>query len=88
MGVSQKDVVCSTCHQGLNECVGHFGYLDLSLPVFHVGLFRATISILQVICKKCGYVLMKPEDKIAYLKRLLNPGLTYLAKKAIHSQVI
>ena len=50
-GVSQKDATCTTCNQGLNECVGHFGYLDLALPVFHVGHFRATIQILQSICK-------------------------------------
>lgn len=50
-GVSQKDTQCTTCNQGLNECVGHFGYLDLALPVFHVGHFRATIQILQSICK-------------------------------------
>lgn len=50
-GVSQKNVTCSTCQQGLNECVGHFGYLDLGLPVFHVGHFRTTIQILQTICK-------------------------------------
>lgn len=50
-GVSQKDALCATCNQGLNECVGHFGYLDLALPVYHVGHFRATIQILQSICK-------------------------------------
>lgn len=50
-GVSQKDALCATCNQGLNECVGHFGYLDLALPVYHVGHFRSTIQILQSICK-------------------------------------
>mgnify|MGYP003571698116 CR=1 FL=1 len=35
---------------GLNmaECSGHFGYLRLSMPCFHIGYFRATIIILQV----------------------------------------
>lgn len=50
-GVSQKDATCATCNQGLNECVGHFGYLDLALPVYHVGHFRSTIQILQAVCK-------------------------------------
>lgn len=80
--------MCETCNQGLNECVGHFGYLDLALPVFHVGHFRATISILQSICKSCARVMMKEDDKASFAKRLLNPGLSYLAKKAIHSQVL
>lgn len=88
MGVSQKNGNCETCFQGLNECVGHFGYLDLALPVFHVGHFRATISILQMICKSCSKVMMKEEDKLSYTKRLMNPDISYLAKKAIHSQVL
>lgn len=88
MGVSQKTGNCETCFQGLNECIGHFGYLDLALPVYHVGHFRATISILQMICKSCANVMMKEEDKLSFSKRLMNPGISYLAKKAIHSQVL
>ncbi|CAD7087568.1 unnamed protein product [Hermetia illucens] len=88
MGVSSKDATCLTCNQGLNECVGHFGYLDLALPVFHVGHFRSTISILQMICKTCSHVMMKKVDKDKFMRRLLNPDLSYLAKKAIHSQVL
>ena len=33
------------------DCAGHFGYVALELPVFHVGFFKAVISILQKICK-------------------------------------
>ncbi|XP_059619730.1 DNA-directed RNA polymerase III subunit RPC1 [Phlebotomus argentipes] len=88
MGISQKDATCETCNQGLNECIGHFGYLNLALPVFHVGHFRSTITILQSICKTCSRVMLKDEDKRAYTKRLLNPDLSYLAKKSIHSQIL
>lgn len=35
----------------MQDCVGHFGYIDLELPVFHVGYFRTTIQVLQMICK-------------------------------------
>jgi hypothetical protein len=31
----------------LATCVGHFGYIQLELPVFHVGLFKDTWTILQ-----------------------------------------
>lgn len=44
-------LTCNIVIIGLNECVGHFGYLDLALPVYHVGHFRSTIQILQAICK-------------------------------------
>ena len=88
MGVSQKNAECSTCNQGLNECVGHFGYLDLALPVYHVGHFRSTIQILQTICKTCARVMLKEPDKKAFGKRISNPELSYLAKKSIHSVIL
>lgn len=87
MGVSQKGTICETCNQGLNECVGHFGYLDLALPVFHVGHFRATVTILQTMCKTCSRVMLKVDDAKMFSKRLMNPNLSYLAKKSIHQQV-
>lgn len=56
--------------------------------MFHVGHFRATINILQMICKKCGNVMLHDEDKEKFAKRLLNPHLSYLAKKSIHGKVL
>lgn len=50
-GTSSKDRSCETCGKALADCVGHYGYLDLELPVFHVGFFRSTIVILQTVCK-------------------------------------
>jgi DNA-directed RNA polymerase III subunit RPC1 len=87
LGVSQKGATCATCNQGLNECVGHFGYLDLALPVFHIGHMRTTVTILQTICKSCSRVMLKEPDAKFFSKKLMNPNLSYLAKKAIHQQV-
>lgn len=46
-----KDSVCDTCGQKMQECAGHWGYLKLVLPIFHIGYFRPVINILQEICK-------------------------------------
>jgi DNA-directed RNA polymerase III subunit RPC1 len=46
-----KDSVCETCGQKMQECAGHWGYLKLVLPIFHIGYFRPVINILQEICK-------------------------------------
>ena len=50
-GTSQKDANCDMCGKSLADCIGHYGYIDLELPVFHVGYFRNIIVILQNICK-------------------------------------
>ena len=51
MGTSSKNANCATCGKGLAECVGHFGAIDLELPVFHCGYFTNILNILQCICK-------------------------------------
>lgn len=51
MGTCSKDFKCATCSKGLVDCVGHFGYVDLELPVFHCGYFVPILNILQTICK-------------------------------------
>lgn len=50
-GTTNKDSTCETCGKKVTDCVGHYGFIDLELPVFHVGFFRATINVLQSICK-------------------------------------
>ena len=50
-GTTEKKAFCETCGLNAVDCAGHFGYIKLVLPVFHVGFFRHTINILQCICK-------------------------------------
>lgn len=52
-GTSEKDRPCLTCGKNLADCLGHYGYLDLELPCFHVGYFKATIGILQAGLMLC-----------------------------------
>ena len=62
MGVSGKanPEKCATCLKNLQFCSGHFGYIQLELPVFHAGYFKHTLAILQCICKKCCRVQVAP----------------------------
>ena len=53
MGTSKKHIKCDTCHESMQACNGHFGYVKLVLPVFHAGYFKRVIAILSSICKVC-----------------------------------
>lgn len=50
-GPNEKGKACSTCGKEAAECVGHYGYIRLALPVFHIGYFRPTINMLSSVCK-------------------------------------
>ena len=54
----------------MTDCPGHFGNIKLALPVFHIGYFKHTVSILQVVCKECSRVLLSQEDYAKMLNRV------------------
>uniref|UniRef100_A0A8C6VII9 DNA-directed RNA polymerase subunit n=1 Tax=Naja naja TaxID=35670 RepID=A0A8C6VII9_NAJNA len=87
MGTSEKDRPCKTCGKNLAECLGHYGYIDLELPCFHVGYFKAVIGILQMICKTCCHILLTTEEQKQFLDYLKRPGLTYLQKRGLKKKV-
>ena len=37
--------MCQSCGEKLKTCTGHFGSVDLCLPVFHTGYFKQTLNI-------------------------------------------
>uniref|UniRef100_A0A3Q2QKV0 DNA-directed RNA polymerase subunit n=1 Tax=Fundulus heteroclitus TaxID=8078 RepID=A0A3Q2QKV0_FUNHE len=87
MGTSQKDRPCQTCGKNLADCLGHYGYLDLELPCFHVGYFKATIGILQMICKTCSSIMLTKEDKKQFMDVLKRPNLAYLQKRGLKKKI-
>lgn len=88
LGTSEVLRLCSTCGCNLSECVGHFGYIDLGFPVFHVGYFKLTIHVLQCICKNCSGLLLDEKQRSYYLRQIANPNLSYLHRKHLHSSMV
>ena len=37
LGSIDRAYKCATCDEGMSECPGHFGHIELAVPVFHVG---------------------------------------------------
>ncbi|PKI83673.1 hypothetical protein MVES_002587 [Malassezia vespertilionis] len=80
MGVSDKVSTCETCGLHMADCVGHYGYIKLVLPVFHIGFFKHVISILQMVCKSCSGILLEESDRRRFLKRFRRPHLENLQR--------
>ena len=70
MGTIDRNFKCQTCGEGMSECPGHFGHVELARPVYHPGaqprsffVFSLTLplgfivkvkKILECICVNCG----------------------------------
>lgn len=87
LGVSSKTASCSTCQQKLSDCAGHFGHIQLLLPLFHIGYLNHTLKILQTICKECSRVLLTPTDKEIFRRKLQNSKLDIIGKKALFKKL-
>jgi len=69
MGVIEPGLRCKTCNGRVDECPGHFGHIDLAMPVIHIGYVKEIKKFLQHTCSNCGRILLTQEE-IAKLKEI------------------
>ena len=62
MGVIEPGLRCKTCGCKVDECPGHFGHIDLAMPVIHVGFIKDIKSLLECTCSQCGRLMLSPEE--------------------------
>ena len=87
LGAGSKKVDCSTCGLPLADCIGHYGYIQLQLPVFHIGYFKTITQILQCICKSCSAVLLPLSEKNKYLTMFKRLNMNRITQKALMKKV-
>ncbi|MEC9253805.1 MAG: DNA-directed RNA polymerase subunit A', partial [Candidatus Thermoplasmatota archaeon] len=65
LGVIEPGLRCKTCSQKLDECPGHFGHIDIALPVIHAGYNKNIKDVLASTCAApaCGRMLL-PQERI------------------------
>lgn len=62
LGVVDPGLRCRTCGGTIGQCLGHFGYLELTKPVIHPLYGKKIYTMLKATCRKCSKPLAKPED--------------------------
>ena len=58
MGAIDSNVICETCEQRSSLCPGHFGYIELAAPVFHMHFISRILKLLKCICFRCSKLLL------------------------------
>lgn len=70
LGVIEPGLKCKTCGKKVDECPGHFGHIDLAMPVIHVGYTKQIKALLRGTCNRCHRILL-PLQKINEYKQEL-----------------
>ena len=90
LGVIEPGLRCKTCglRVGKDKCPGHFGHIDLAMPVIHVGLVKTIRDCLRATCRDCGRLLVDNKRKGELLEEIEKYNLegrdkTYLLKSVV-----
>ncbi|RWR79266.1 DNA-directed RNA polymerase II subunit 1 [Cinnamomum micranthum f. kanehirae] len=74
MGTTKKGLKCETCMGDIAECPGHFGFLELAKPMFHIGFMKTVLSIMRCVCFNCSKLLADEDDhKFKQALKVRNP---------------
>ncbi len=67
LGTLEPGQRCKTCGNTYLGCPGHFGHIELPVPVIHVGFVKYIHMLLRATCRSCGRLLL-PEPEIERLR--------------------
>jgi DNA-directed RNA polymerase subunit A' len=74
LGVIEPGLRCKTCGHKVDECPGHFGHIDLAMPVIHVGYTKLIKTLLKATCRSCGKLLLSESSISGYKEDLEEYG--------------
>ena len=63
MGVIEPGLVCPTDNCKYDESPGHFGHIQLELPVIHIGFVNLIKTALKATCNTCSKILLHDEKE-------------------------
>ncbi|MEM3566363.1 MAG: DNA-directed RNA polymerase subunit A' [Candidatus Bathyarchaeia archaeon] len=67
LGTLEPRQRCKTCGNTAIRCPGHFGHIELAVPVIHIEFAKIIYDLLRVTCRNCGRILL-PEEAVKKLK--------------------
>jgi len=63
LGTLEPRQRCKTCGNTAIRCPGHFGHIELAVPIVHVVFTKVIYDVLAATCRNCGRLLL-PEARI------------------------
>ncbi|MBN2336040.1 DNA-directed RNA polymerase subunit A' [Candidatus Bathyarchaeota archaeon] len=63
LGTLEPRQRCRTCGNIAINCPGHFGHIELAVPVIHVEFAKQIYRVLSATCRGCGSILLDDETK-------------------------
>ena len=77
LGPLDKNDICLTCNMDYFQCPGHFGHVNLALPVYNPVFFKELIKLLRASCLSCHHLRTSRLEKDYFMAKmkLISHGL-------------
>jgi len=61
LGTLEPRQRCKTCGNTAIRCPGHFGHIELAVPIVHIEFTKLVYDLLRSTCRNCGRILLTDE---------------------------
>jgi DNA-directed RNA polymerase subunit A' len=61
LGTLEPRQRCKTCGNTAIRCPGHFGHIELAVPIVHIEFTKLVYDLLRSTCRNCGRILLPDE---------------------------
>jgi DNA-directed RNA polymerase subunit A' len=61
LGTLEPRQRCKTCGNTAIRCPGHFGHIELAVPIVHIEFTKIIYDLLRATCRNCGRILLPDE---------------------------
>jgi len=70
LGTLEPRQRCKTCGNTAIRCPGHFGYIELAVPIIHIEFTKIIHELLSATCRNCGRILL-PTNRLSRIHQRL-----------------
>ncbi|HXX87212.1 MAG TPA: DNA-directed RNA polymerase subunit A' [Candidatus Acidoferrum sp.] len=61
LGTLEPRQRCKTCGNTAIRCPGHFGHIELAVPIVHIEFTKIIYDLLRATCRNCGRIMLPDE---------------------------
>jgi len=79
LGTLEPRQRCKTCGNTAIRCPGHFGHIELAVPIIHIAFTKIIHNLLGATCRNCGRMTL-PDEQIERIGKRIQRARTLLGE--------
>jgi DNA-directed RNA polymerase subunit A' len=77
LGTLEPRQRCKTCGNTAIRCPGHFGHIELAVPIIHIEFTKIIHNLLSATCRNCGRLTL-PDEQMEKIRKKIQSSRVLL----------